>query len=163
MKGKRLFSVALIIFMVASFVTVIYQVVSERGTVVEEQVVTEELTDGSYMAADANVDIVYYFMTSARCPSCLKIEEFTKEALNKNFSGDITDGNLVWRVIEVDNRDNIHFAKKYSLVTKSVVLSKIRDGKEVEWKNLDRVWSLLDDRDVFVDYVSTNINDFTRN
>ena len=83
--------------------------------------------------------VVTYFHNNVRCPSCKKIEAFTAEALQSNFPYALASGALVWRTINTDKPENQHYARDYNLNTKSVVVSKIRDGAEAEWKNLSRV------------------------
>jgi hypothetical protein len=109
---------------------------------------------------DAEVDIVYYFMTTQRCPSCMKIEAYSKEAVQKSFSEAFKKGNIVWRMINVDQSENRHFIKDYGLFTKSVVLVKLRDGKQVSWKNLDKIWELLGDKTTFQKYVTEEVKKF---
>jgi hypothetical protein len=107
-----------------------------------------------------DTDYVYYFMTTARCPSCMKIEAFTKEAVNENFSNDLKKGTLKWEMIQVDKKGNEHYVKDYELYTKSVVLVKMRGGKQVSWKNLDKVWSLLGNKIAFKKYITDEITSF---
>ncbi|GAG17664.1 unnamed protein product, partial [marine sediment metagenome] len=112
------------------------------------------------LSPSADVDIVYYFMTSARCPSCMKIEAFTKEAVQNNFTDYLKDGRIEWHIVQVDKPENRHFIKDYQLYTKSVVLVKIRNGEEVNWKNLERVWQLLYDKNDFQAYISQEVKSF---
>lgn len=111
--------------------------------------------------AAANVDIVYYFMTTQRCPSCMKIEAFTKETVQTKFGGALKKGGMVWKMVNVDLPENRHFIKDYQLYTKSVVLVKMRNGKQVEWKNLDRVWTLLGNKESFQAYIFKEVTAFT--
>jgi hypothetical protein len=113
------------------------------------------------LAPKANVDIVYYFMTTQRCTSCMKIEAYTKEAIEKGLAESLKKRDLVWRMVNVDESGNAHFIKDYQLFTKSVVLVKIRDGKQVNWKNLDKVWPLLGDQNQFVAYIINEVKSFT--
>ncbi len=112
-------------------------------------------------ATAANVDIVYYFMTTQRCPSCMKIEAFTKETVQTKFGGALKKGGMVWKMVNVDLPENSHFIKDYQLYTKSVVLVKMRNGKQVEWKNLDRVWTLLGNKESFQTYIFKEVTAFT--
>lgn len=111
-------------------------------------------------APNANVDIVYYFMTTQRCPSCMKIEEYTKEAVQQQFGSEIKKGSILWKMVNVDFPENRHFIKDYRLFTKSVVLVKMRSGKQAAWKNLDRVWELLRDRTAFHAYIVKELKAF---
>ncbi len=157
---KKAVTVILLVVAVLAVLVPLIRGTAERGSEVSGNSPDETMSQNAQLAPDADMNIVYYFMTSQRCPSCMKIEAFTKEALDNDYASALNKGELDWRIIEVDNRANIHFVKKYELVTKSVVLSKVRDGKEVEWRNLDQVWQLLDDKDQFENYVTTEVSDF---
>ena len=115
----------------------------------------------STVAPNANVDIVYYFMTTQRCPSCHKIETFTKETVQTKYADALKKGRMTWKMVNVDLPENAHFIKDYELYTKSVVLVKMRNGKQVEWKNLDQVWQLLTNKSAFQTYIDKEVKAFT--
>ena len=104
--------------------------------------------------------IAYYFYTTARCVSCHKIEQYTKEALDKFFSDETASGKLGFQMINIDEPQNKHYIQDYQLYTKSVVLSKVFDGKEIKFKNLEKVWSLLGDKEKFYRYIQDETNNF---
>jgi len=52
--------------------------------------------------------------------------------------------------------------KDYELYTKSVVLSETKNGKEVRWKNLDKVWTLLGDEAAFKKYVRDEVSAYLK-
>ena len=97
--------------------------------------------------------VAYYFHTSYRCSSCRKIEAYSKLAIETAFAGDLAAGRLQFRPINIEENGNGHFVEDYKLYTKSLVLSDRRSGREVRWKNLNRVWELLGNEPAFVDYV----------
>lgn len=97
--------------------------------------------------------IAYYFHTTYRCTSCRAIEAFAKEAIDSAFAAELRDGRLVWRVVNIETKGNEHFAKDYKLYTKSVVLVNEVRGKPAQWKNLEKVWQLLQDKPGFLRYV----------
>ena len=103
---------------------------------------------------------VYYFRGNFRCSNCYKIEEYTKEAVVKYFQDKLDLGAIVYKVINIDKKDNAHFVEDYGLYTKSVVLSKIRNNKEVEYKNLEKVWEYLDDEGKFLNYIKEEVEKF---
>lgn len=105
--------------------------------------------------------VVSYLHTTTRCFSCIQIEDFTSWAVHQDFAREIADGRLEWRVLNVDEPENSHFTKDYQLYTKSVILSWVEDGREVRWKNLERVWKLLDDQMKFQEYVVSEIRAFS--
>ena len=104
--------------------------------------------------------LVSYFHTATRCTSCLLIEDYTSTTVRSAFPGQLADGKVKWRVVNTDEPANAHFVKDYGLYTKTVIVSEIRDGKEVRWKNLDQVWHLLDDAPGFQAYVEKEVRSF---
>ena len=117
-------------------------------------------SDQALVRPDANVDVVYYFMTSQRCENCIKIESYTREVVMNSFSDRIGDNRMLWKMVDVDAPQNRHFIQDYQLITKSVVLVRYRDGKPVEWKNLDEIWNLLGDKGAFQEYINHEVNSF---
>jgi hypothetical protein len=107
-----------------------------------------------------NIDrqiVVYYFHGDKRCSSCLQIESITKEAIDSAFAGAMRDSLLTWRVINTDEDQNKHFILDYQLFTKSVIVSDWRNGKELRWKNLEKVWEFLGNETAFKKYVIDEI------
>lgn len=96
---------------------------------------------------------VYYFHTNFRCASCHKIEEYTADTINTNFTDSLNSGKLKYQIINVEEKGNEHFVKDYRLYTKSVVLSLVMEGREIKSKNLDKVWQYLGNKDKFMEYV----------
>lgn len=101
--------------------------------------------------------IVYYFHGNYRCASCRRIEAWTASAVQTSFASDIRAGRLEWRVINVEQPGNEHYARDYRLFTKSVVLSDVRGGKQVRWSNLSKVWELLRDESGFRKYITDEV------
>ena len=97
--------------------------------------------------------IAYYFHTTYRCASCRAIEAYSHEAIESAFADQLKDGRLVWKVVNVETEGNEHFVKDYGLYTKSLVLVNENRGKPAEWKNLEKVWQLLRDKEDFLRYV----------
>ena len=108
---------------------------------------------------DAKV-IAYYFHGDFRCSNCYKIEKYSKEAIDKYFAKELASGELEYKVINVDERGNEHFAADYKLYTKSLVISRIKGGREVEYKNLEKVWNYLGDKGAFYNYVKEEVAKF---
>lgn len=92
--------------------------------------------------------IIYYFHGNMRCSNCHKIETYTKEAYSK-----IKNKNLELRIINTDEPRDRHFTNDYNLYTKSVVISRVQNEKQVKWKNLDKIWTLLGDKLKFENYI----------
>ena len=108
-------------------------------------------------ALSPNRVVVHYFHGNVRCRSCVTIERFTREAVFDFYDSAIENGNLEWHAINIDEPANQHFINDYELFTRSVIVSEIQAGEEVQWKNLDRVWSLLSNEGEFKSYIRDEI------
>ncbi len=100
---------------------------------------------------------VFYFHTTFRCYSCSMIENYTKEAIEKNFKDELEEGSLSFQEVNMDDKDNQKYVRQYQLYNKAVVLSLIKEGKEVKFKNLDKIWQLVRNKQGFMDYVADEI------
>jgi hypothetical protein len=103
---------------------------------------------------------VYYFHRTVRCPSCETIEALTQAVVEEDFVVELTTSNMMWKTFNLDNKENRHFEDDYKLQAQSVVLSEVRDGKEVRWKNLQKVWDLLGDEAAFRRYIKQEVQAF---
>jgi hypothetical protein len=90
------------------------------------------------------------------------MEKFSKEAIETNFKDALASGNLEFKAVNVEDRGNEHFVNDYKLYTKSLILSMVKDGKEVKSKNLDKIWELARNKQRFIDYVTSEINGFMK-
>ena len=105
-------------------------------------------------------NVAYYFFNTVRCPSCLKIEKYSHEAIETGFADRITTGELSWMMKNLDEDANAHFIDDYKLFTKSLVLVRYENGQQTKWKNCDKVWELLNDEPAFKKYVETEVAAF---
>jgi len=106
--------------------------------------------------------IVYYFHGNMRCKACKTIENYTREAVETKYEDEIKKGLVEIRTINVEKGDNHLFIRNYQLVSRAIVVSKIENGKEKEWKKLDKVWSLLKNKEKFFEYIQTNMDSFIK-
>ena len=106
--------------------------------------------------------IAYYFHGTFRCPTCHKLEQYSKEAIETNFKDALTSGKLEFKVINVEDKGNEHYASDYQLYTKSLILSLVKDGKEIKSKNLDKIWEYVGNKQRFIDYVKVGVTDFLK-
>jgi hypothetical protein len=97
--------------------------------------------------------IAYYFHGTVRCVTCRKIESLSHDVVASDFSGPLKTGQLEWQVVNVELPENQHFVRDYQLVTKSLVLVKYQDGKQVGYKNLQKIWTYINNQQAFRDYV----------
>ena len=106
--------------------------------------------------------VAYYLHGSFRCSTCTNMEKYSKDALETNFKDALTSGKLEFKSLNVEDRGNEHFVDHYKLYTKSLILSLVKNGKEVKYKNLDKIWELASDKQKFIDYVISEINGFMK-
>jgi len=150
MKPKTIVGIVLLVFAAASLVYLVAAEVSK----------TDEPADaGGAPPTDLPDDavVVTYFLTDVRCPTCIKIEAYTKEAVETGFADALADGRIVWRTVNTDEPGNKHFLDDYQLATKAVVVSVRRGGKEVTWKNLQDIWYEVGVKDDFLAYIRTEV------
>jgi hypothetical protein len=103
---------------------------------------------------------IYYFHGSMRCVTCHKLETLAHEAIQANFSKEIRNGSLVWKVINVEDQENEHFVKDYRLFTKSLVISDVADGTQKRWKNLAKIWELVGNEEAYKQYVVEEVRQY---
>jgi len=106
--------------------------------------------------------VAYYFHTTDRCVSCRAIEAYSQEAIASAFAEEIKDGRLVWRVVNVEVPGNEHFIQDYQLYTKSLVIVHEVRGEPPEWKNLEKVWQLVQDKPRFLRYVQDEMRGYLK-
>lgn len=105
--------------------------------------------------AQAPAIIVYYFHGDARCYSCIRIEKYTREAIEKGFNDNKNGLRVEFKPVNIDEKSNRHFIKDYKLSSKSVIVQKIsdKDDKAADWKNLDKIWLLTGNKKKFIQYI----------
>jgi hypothetical protein len=101
--------------------------------------------------------IAYYFHGTARCANCRTIEQYSREAIQKFFTQELKSGKLEFRTVNVDLPQNRHYIQHYSLFTRSLVITLWKNNKQEQWKNLQRVWSYLRDKNAFYQYVKDEV------
>ena len=82
------------------------------------------------------------------------MESYSKEALETNFKDALASGKLEFKSIDVEEEQNEHYVNDYQLYTKTLILSHVKDGREVRSKNLDKIWEYARNKNKFMDYVA---------
>ena len=104
--------------------------------------------------------VAYYFHGDFRCRTCLAIERQAHETITADFADELSSGQLTWRALNVEQPGNEHFVEDFKLVTRSLVLVSYRDGKVQRFQNLDKVWQLVRDEELFSQYVRESTRAF---
>lgn len=189
---KRLITIILLAFVVVSFVFLMYKESANRsadvtGAASEAQAAhdsqVKKPVSSQNPEKDSTVDVgkdadqalqktaqtsgnlkvvAYYFHTTHRCYSCLKIEEYSRDAIEQYFSNELSGGLLEFRSVDVQKPGNQHYISDYKLYTKSLVLSLQNSGRELKYKNLKDVWSYYRNKEKFFDYVAQEVGAFLK-
>ncbi len=155
MKLKSLITGLLALFVIISAVYLVtdsYNKIQSAPGDVKSQLSQRSFKEEFGRDLEHNI-IVHYFYTNYRCKSCITIESLTQKVLQKSFSNDLLTGKLIWKAINIDKDKNKHFIEDYDLATKSVVVLEVKDNKQLRWKNLSKIWELLNDEKAFINYI----------
>ena len=137
------------------FVLLAVAVLSSVGIIFSPTAQAVENVNGAHVVA-------YYFHGQMRCSTCHKLEQYSKEAIETNFKDALASGKLEFKVVNVEDRGNEHYGKDYQLYTKSLIFSLVKDGKEIKWKNMDKIWEYVGNKQRFIDYVKSGVTDFLK-
>ena len=172
MELKNAVSTCLIAFFAATVVVLIAQSLDSRAaSQLEPRLaqIAEELQAirkgggiamGSGSGGEAMKDglMVYYAHGNTRCPTCQTIESQAHEAVTAGFANAIKEGSVLWEVVNYEKSDGKRFVDDYAVQMPTVVLVRMKDGKAADWKRLDKVWGLVNDKGPFIEYVQAEIN-----
>lgn len=78
---------------------------------------------------------VLYFHGKQRCATCMAIESNAKAALVEHFAEQMKSGDVVFRVIDISQKENEALAEKYEVTWSSLLVVKYKDGQET-YENL---------------------------
>lgn len=106
--------------------------------------------------------IAYYFHGTFRCYTCTTMEKYSKEAIETSFKDALASGKLEFKAVNVEDRGNEHFVNDYQIYTKTLILSLVKDGKEIKSKNLDKIWEYVRNKQRFSDYVIEEVGGFLK-
>lgn len=73
---------------------------------------------------------ILYFHGKRRCATCMAIESNTKEAVETNFPDRIKDGSVVFRVIDISQKENEAIADKHEVSWSSLYIVRHNAGTE---------------------------------
>lgn len=121
--------------------------------------------DVNAVSAHTAVDIesgtvVYYFHRTVRCVTCNSIEAYTRQVMDSTFAEAQTDGSIQMVSVNYETAANEHFVTDFGLTSSSVVLVRVEAGQVKQWKNLDRIWELVQDPPAFSQYIQTETQAF---
>ena len=99
----------------------------------------------------------YYFHATYRCKTCTTLEQYSRESIEENFKDQLGNNTLRFKEVNFDEPDNRHFLQDYGLTYRALVLVRYKDGKQVTYKNLEKIWQLVGSKADFSNYVKTEV------
>jgi len=126
----------------------------------EEKKAVTEAKAAAGDEADGRQVVVYYFHGERRCKTCRTIEAFAEETVRGRFAKQLGSGALAWQAINFEQPGNEHFIEDFGLVSSSLVLVEMRDGKAARFEVLQKTWSLVRDKPAFEQYVEEAVRSF---
>jgi len=157
MKPKRIIQIVLLLFVAVSVVYFVAQETKHSVVGASAQADPQASTTGNVRSAKV---IAYYFHGNFRCVSCRKLEAVSHEAVTGGFPDELKRGDLQWQAVNVEQPENEHFASDYRLFSRSLVLVKFKNGKQVEYKTLTKAWELLTDDAALKKYVQSEVRSY---
>ena len=73
---------------------------------------------------------VLYFHGAQRCVTCKAIEANTKALLDSLYSNEIALGKIVYKIIDISQKENEEVADKYEVTWSSLFVNRWKNGTE---------------------------------
>lgn len=102
-------------------------------------------------AAGPTSVLVYYLHSTFRCTTCNTIEKMTKALLERQFKQELASGAI--RFSEVDFQKDEALSKQFGVSSSCVVVAAVRNGKVIDYRRLDEVWTLMKDQTAFDQHI----------
>lgn len=115
-----------------------------------------------FAKSNSQVIEVKYYHATLRCASCIQIEDFISKTINLAFDKELKDSTLRFTTLDFMQPENEPMMEKYGFDTQALIITKVIDGKEVKFKNLDLIWDYLSDFAKFEKYVEDEIREFSK-
>jgi hypothetical protein len=82
--------------------------------------------------------------------------------VNLAFEKELKDSTIKLTSLDFMQPENEPLMEKYGFDTQALIISKVVDGKEVKFKNLDLIWDYLSDFSKFEKYIEDEIKEFSK-
>lgn len=89
-------------------------------------------TQSSTKATQKDVIEVIYFHGKQRCITCNAIEKLTKEVIETDFTQQIKDGKIIFKIIDISTKEGEKIADQYEVTWSSLYINKWEDSKEAK-------------------------------
>lgn len=110
--------------------------------------------------APANRVIVMYFHRTERCPTCLKMGDYSEEAIQTGFAKPLESGAVGFYYIDFQDEKNARLAKAYGISGPALIVGKVVDNKVVKFSNLKDIWTQVREKKAFLQYVQDTVTSY---
>ena len=93
-------------------------------------------------SASGNHVLVYYMYPAIRCVTCNKIEKAARDIVHEDYAQAVKAGRLKWHEVNISEDDKL--AGRYNVASSMVVIVRLKDGLEVGFERLEKVWPLAE-------------------
>lgn len=73
---------------------------------------------------------VVYFHGKQRCPTCMAIENRTREVIDSVFADELQNGTLIFRIVDISTPEGEQLADRYEVSWSSLFVNRWKDGLE---------------------------------
>ncbi len=115
-------------------------------------------------AADRPADrvVVIYFHRTERCPTCQKMGAYSEEAVKQKFAGQLKDGTIEFHFVDFQKKKNEKLVKGYKVGDPALIVAKIVENKVKEFKDLEEIWTKVQKKPEFLEYVQKNVASYRK-
>jgi hypothetical protein len=97
--------------------------------------------------------VMYYFRGTSRSPVCRHLEKVCREAVEDDFRDELASGKLDFRVVTLGNDGQGYYDNYYRVSSRMVILSLVENGRELRWKNLEKIGEYINDKEGLAGYL----------
>lgn len=107
--------------------------------------------------------LIQNFHLTNRCATCRSIEAAARKTLETYFKNEITEGRIVFSVIDVDDEANSKIAEKYQAAGSGLFITRLFKGKE-ETKDLteDAFSYARNEEAKFIEIIKAQITEYLK-
>ena len=109
-----------------------------------------------------NYSKLIYFHGEHRCQNCIDMENSIRNILKTEFKEELDSGTIKWESIDYDEDINVHFLKDFDMDSQDLIIIRIVDDKQKDWKKLDKIWDFMSKPKELHDYLIKETKDFIK-
>ncbi len=108
----------------------------------------------STSGSQETIQLLFFHRTS-RCTTCINAEQFARDTLNTYFPEKMKSGEL--SIQSIDYQKEPEMAKKYNVNMNDLKLVITKNGQETV-KDVPEIWTYVDDRNAYMNYLKGVLN-----